>query len=465
MKHSSIIVFLCILFCSGITFKVSAGKKDSLFVVRIDPVLEKILSLEKNTNGIKGNAQSFIQLTEPELQYRKQQIVKTNSKIYIHLDGTGILFEGIKISDTLIRFSRIENTHNINYNGSGHLFSHGENVYIYGGYGFWKSNGHLKKFNFNDKEWDIISLAKEIIPPGSYSPGVWQDVNRNRMYVLTEKPVNEAIVDFENKNKAVKSTYYLDFGTMNWIDNPPLHSKTSQLLSKGVLPMQNENGILFSSDMNVYFLDLNSNKVLRLSDKSIAQSVSRIAQQDLYFLDKNMVFFKNQETGELDSLSISISEFKEESFPIFSKHIPEYLYWSGLMVILIAFVIFISTQIDRLPNKKITIELLEQKKLEFTGIENGLIQFLINKSRKQLKADINELNYILGVKEKNIGMQKKIRSEAIKAINEKFSYLTGIAEPLVSIERSNKDKRYFEYFIQKEHIQIAITILKTANES
>ena len=285
------------------------------------------------------------------------------------------------------------------------------------------------------------------------------------MYVLTEKPVNEAIVDFENKNKAVKSTYYLDFGTMNWIDNPPLHSKTSQLLRKGVLPMQNENGILFSSDMNVYLLDLKSNKVLRLSDKSIAQSISRIAQQDLYFLDKNMVFFKNQETGRLDSLSIPINEFKEESFPIFSKHIPEYLYWSGLMAILIAFVILISTQIDRLPNKKITVELLEQKKLEFTAIENGLIQFLINKSRKQLKADINELNYVLGVKEKNIGLQKKIRSEAIKAINEKFSYLTGIAEPLVSIERSNKDKRYFEYFIQKEHIQIAITILKTANES
>ena len=68
MKHSSIIIFLAVLFLSGITLRVSAEKKDSLFVVRIDPPLEKILSLEKNTNGIKGNAQSFIQITEPELQ-------------------------------------------------------------------------------------------------------------------------------------------------------------------------------------------------------------------------------------------------------------------------------------------------------------------------------------------------------------------------------------------------------------
>ena len=48
-----------------------------------------------------------------------------------------------------------------------------------------------------------------------------------------------------------------------------------------------------------------------------------------------------------------------------------------------------------------------------------MITFLITKCRKKQKADINELNYVLGVKDKKTGLQKKVRSDTFNKINEK----------------------------------------------
>jgi hypothetical protein len=96
----------------------------------------------------------------------------------------------------------------------------------------------------------------------------------------------------------------------------------------------------------------------------------------------------------------------------------------------------------------------------FSTIEIALIELLINKSRKKQKANIDELNYVLGVKDKNTGLQKKVRSEALHGINEKFQYMTGLESGLIISERSEADKRYFEYFIPKERIRDAWNIIK-----
>jgi hypothetical protein len=66
---------------------------------------------------------------------------------------------------------------------------------------------------------------------------------------------------------------------------------------------------------------------------------------------------------------------------------------------------------------------------------------------------------VLGVKDKNTGLQKKVRSEVIHGINEKFRYMTGLENSLIYSERSDADKRYFEYFIPKELIRDAWSII------
>jgi len=74
---------------------------------------------------------------------------------------------------------------------------------------------------------------------------------------------------------------------------------------------------------------------------------------------------------------------------------------------------------------------------------------MVEKALLNKTATIPEINYILGVKDKNIGMQKKVRSDIINSINEKYRYQSSNTEPLIQSIRSEEDKRYFEYLIKK----------------
>jgi hypothetical protein len=114
----------------------------------------------------------------------------------------------------------------------------------------------------------------------------------------------------------------------------------------------------------------------------------------------------------------------------------------------------------KVPSKKDHKKVVETfnvgiKKLDvsFNQTELSLIDLLIEKSLVGATATINDINYVLGIKDKNVGMQKKVRSDVINGINERFKYATSQDIQLVLSVRSETDKRYFEYFIAKDQIK------------
>ena len=92
--------------------------------------------------------------------------------------------------------------------------------------------------------------------------------------------------------------------------------------------------------------------------------------------------------------------------------------------------------------------------ISFSGTEKTLINLLISKSTKNRTISIEEINYVLGVKDKNTGLQKKVRSDTFNDINEKFRFLTQRDQVLIQSKRSEEDKRYFEYYINHENIRV-----------
>jgi hypothetical protein len=83
----------------------------------------------------------------------------------------------------------------------------------------------------------------------------------------------------------------------------------------------------------------------------------------------------------------------------------------------------------------------------FTETEISLIQLLINASGAKQNVEISEINRVLGIKDKNLGLQKKVRSDVINAINDKYTFITQGEINLIASVRKEDDKRFFEYFI------------------
>ena len=88
----------------------------------------------------------------------------------------------------------------------------------------------------------------------------------------------------------------------------------------------------------------------------------------------------------------------------------------------------------------------------FAGVELTLIELLIEEFKKGNKVEIHQMNHVLGIKDKNIGLQKKVRSDVINSINDKYQFITQENILLISSVRKIDDKRFFEYFITESEI-------------
>jgi len=80
-------------------------------------------------------------------------------------------------------------------------------------------------------------------------------------------------------------------------------------------------------------------------------------------------------------------------------------------------------------------------------------------SKKDNNTEIHEINHVLGIKDKNVGLQKKVRSDIINAINEKFQFITQSESPLICSVRKEDDKRFYEYFIPASELKSIERIL------
>jgi hypothetical protein len=78
-------------------------------------------------------------------------VVSADGIVYFLYPGGGLLFE---YRDNSI--IRIDESFPHRNQFSGHFFIYKNVPYLMGGYGYWKSNSLLTKFNFQTKEWDYI---------------------------------------------------------------------------------------------------------------------------------------------------------------------------------------------------------------------------------------------------------------------------------------------------------------------
>lgn len=441
--------------------KQQTTQQDTTILIAIDGYWKKLLSINERIYVIGCSPGSALQFQDQETNEFGQQIIKTDSGIFVHLAATGILYKGSKINDSALKFTRVDNTHNKYYNQGGHLIAQHENIFMFGGYGFWKSNGHLKKFNFRDKEWDIVPLSEEIHTPLVPKPGIWHDTKEEKIYLLYQNVINDAIKTEGKKLPENDGTYILDLKTSVWKRNLPLHPKALEVVKNGVHQLSNGKGFYVFKGIDLYVFDIKSNRILKSNDRSYSQSFARVLLQDMFYAVNNSIYFKDRGTGKLDSLLIPNNKFSVEPYPIFKRSIPEYAIWITLLLLLISASVFAFLKIsaERAMLSHATGKFSFDGR--FSSTEIALITLLITKSRNKKKANIDELNYTLGVKDKNTGLQKKVRSEVINSINEKYRYISGEEIGLISSERSNMDKRYFEYFIPYNKIRIAEEICRS----
>jgi hypothetical protein len=435
------------------------------FKITNSPFLDKITSIQDLECKVFLSKQNEIIPVEGTIFiFNGQELIKTKEKLYLFISQTGVIYELEDKVDSSYSFHRIDATININYNIASNNFVWDKHIYSYGGYGFWKLNGHLRAFNFLDKEWDIAPANNEIISNGHN----WFSKNEGRVYVPFQAIVNAGIAGPESiKGTKNYDSYYLDIASKKWIKLGSMHASTKKLVEEASITnsfFNIDSGYIYLNQDEAYYFNFIANKIYKSNNSELNQFLIRRAQSHDIFLYKDSIFSFSPENQSFFTKKFSSNSFELLNYAIWGLD-DNYFYVIIFIIFILTVFVFSIWLFNRSVSKKLEqsqLKILKSKSVNqaFVGTEVALISLLLKNSKQSLNVEINEINHVLGIKDKNVGLQKKVRSDMINAINEKYQFITQFELPLISSVRKEDDKRFYEYFITATEIKSIERILE-----
>jgi len=435
------------------------------FKITNSPFLDKITSIQDLECKVFLSKQNeIIPVDGTIFKMNGQELIKTKEKLYLLISQTGVIYQLEDKVDSSYSFHRIDNTININYNIASNNFVWDKHIYSYGGYGFWKLNGHLRSFNFLDKEWDIVPANNEIISNGHN----WFSKNEGRVYVPFQAIVNAGIVGPESiKGTKNYDSYYLDIATKKWVKLGSMHANAKELIEEASITnsfLNIDSGYIYLNQDEAYYFNFIANKIYKSNNSELNQFFIRRANSNDIFLYKDSIFSFSPENQSFFTKKFSSNSFELLNHAIWGLD-DNYFYVIIFIIFILTVFVFSIWLFNRSVSKKLEqsqLKILKSKSVNqaFVGTEVALITLLLKNSKQSMNVEINEINHVLGIKDKNVGLQKKVRSDMINAINEKYQFITQSELQLISSVRKEDDKRFYEYFISATEIKSIERILE-----
>ena len=447
LKFVSFLVFLL----SFSTISAQFVPCERSYTVFYNPFLQKIVEF-KDYNGNIGLSKSadIIPLNGTSFASNAQELIKHNGKIYILISQTGFIFRMSEPQGDSVEFRKIDNTINSNYNIGCTNFIYKDEIYNYGGYGFWSKFPHVRKFNKVDMEWDI-QPTNFAVYSADYD---WFSPKEGRLYVPFQKIENKSLKDPKYTNGLFEYTsYYLDLKTTDWIKigkvTPELIKLVNEKNNYGTYPC--ENGRIFIINEKAYLFDYLNNKVYKSKRADLNQFFIRGALEMTSFFYNGKFYRYQSGLQTFKTWDLNMNDFELLNFSIWGNDYMKLIFVLAICLVIALLVLFVRLFNQNVKKKIETAQLkvLKTKTMNqaFTETETSLIQLLLNASNSQQNVEISAINHVLGIKDKNVGLQKKVRSDVINAINDKYSFITQVENNLIGSVRKEDDKRFFEYFI------------------
>jgi hypothetical protein len=403
--------------------------------------------------------------------------VKTKQGLFFNPDGTGRLYQAyIEKENGKILFKRIDETTFAGYNFKSFFFDSNDTIYSIGGYGYWRINGMLRYYDSLKAGWEVKKLNHEIpirfegqIPYGQVK-SIPSEGDSLLFLVFRENSAanNQEYLDsfhsFDSTSFLIGS---LNIKSGNWITLGYLNEKNLkffELLGSLIsLPF----GEIATNDWNgqrgYYLLSFIENKIYQISQQKeyILKSwfhdskwlQNPLLYQVAYSSDSTLVFIR-EDLKRLE-LNLTKSDFIDTGMkiyePVSSVSEASINLWHYAPLAL-GFILSGAALVAIYKQRRSRIGIIGQPIVsKFTAQELELMQFL--SEQPEHTATTEELNTLLGTTKKSTDVQKKVRSEITRAINERYLELTLDDEKLIHQVRLESDKRMVKYEIDYKKYQ------------
>ena len=406
------------------------NENEKIHMISNSKILE--YDLEKNTivkeiefKNINYNIENFT-------------VVRVNEKFFF-IQNTGGLVLEIK-NDTLIR---IDKSYEHKMQISSSVFTNNNEIFRYGGYGFFGARELIVKYDFESNEWEAVKMNSKINPVGRFDNAHY--IKNNNLYIIGGTTVDK--LDREKRVK-LNDVWKFSFNEYSW--KRILESEEIKKIDSRAFEF--DNNIFFRDDNEIKIFDIKTN---RLKIYEINSTFLKTFQKfKPHFYKSKFNFVVNRNNGERVLISRSekelLSRIKETKI---LKN--EYINLSVIITLISVLVIFLLIYFY---TKYISTVSLSPKEIKyksnyiFISEDEYLVlkDFIIN----QNVLENNILQNIVNKKQYDRSHNIRRKNNLINTLNAKFQYLFNNNYNYIEIQKSEYDKRYKRYFLNLYKLKI-----------
>ena len=358
-------------------------------------------------------------------------------RVYLLYPGGGILYEFFNGS-----INRLDSSFAQRNQYAGAFFSYKNQLYLLGGYGFWKTKSILTKFNFNSGDWEYIQ-TKGVAPDGITNPVFTVKENSLYLFDFFERPQNQSPV--KNPN-----LYSLNMETLSWEKGGLInHSFISEKNTSGDR-FFNINGRVLINKMEspkIFEIDLDNNKIKKYADNLLLYKSGGKS------IIKNNIIISSVRNTSNNTNSIiyyDLSDFEksvvsEEYFIRGAISFVNYLVGGGIALIIILILLWLSN--DRASKSYFVSSNSLFNSLNQINLDPDEAKVILLFTKKEVVPN-KEVLVLFEEKGKTKDFATKRKNKTIESLNKRFKRVFG--KNIIVKEKDELDSRLTNYALNNK---------------
>ena len=384
------------------------------------------------------NTSTSLQALVPLTTFSESQRTEFNQrKVYLLYPGGGVLYEFFNGS-----INRVDSSFAQRNQYAGAFFSYNNQLYLLGGYGFWKTKSILTKFNFNSGDWEYIKTTG-VAPDGISNPVFTLKNNTLYLFDFFERPQNKAPI--KNPN-----LYSLNLETLTWekggLINPSYISENNTSGDR----FFNIRGKVLVNKMEsprIFEIDLDNNKIKRYADnillyKSGGKSIvkNNVIVSSIRNTSNNTNSITYYDLRDLEKSGVS-----EEYFIRGSISFVNYLLGGGIALIIILFLLWLSN--DRVSKSYFFSDNTLFNSLNQINLDKDEAKVISLFTKKEVIPN-KEVLVLFEEKGKTKDFATKRKNKTIESLNKRFKLVFG--KIIIVKEKDELDSRLTNYALNSK---------------
>ena len=361
-----------------------------------------------------------------------------NNQLHLALNGGGYV---LKLSNN--RLERIDNSvDQKNQIDAVHVVYKNE-MYMYGGYGFWSFKDYITYFDFKMGQWQYLVHNSKYSPSARWKP-LFQLIG-DKLFVLGGRTSLKKNKDIDI---VLKDIFIYDFKTKTFEKQGEYNPKIPVKYSNGT-GFNMGDKIAYITNDKITIIDFVNNEFKVVNTKKLLKNID--FQKPVYEYSDTLYYIKKKKNQKfLSKLPLNkLEQYNYKTYPLKNTATKTSPYWTIAMVLLISALTWVSYSLFRYKDFLKTLVLYDEKNLYYGGKSTQIT----TKQHKAIEAlglqgqiTASELNVFISSKKKFAKSHLTLlRQNFIKELNKTYNELTKTKAFLICEEKDPNDKRYLVY--------------------